>query len=295
MNAGQMPRCPQAEQSVGWALHALEPAEEDDAAAHIPACESCREMVAQTEALLAMLPFSAPTLQPPAALRARLLARISETPQQATLPLPTPLRPVPPATATPPRPHPAPAPNHRTGQAEPDPDRERTDAPHDPPAHSRRWRIALVAAAVSVALAIGALTIRTAQVDQLSGAQTSQAQQLERLVSELQRPGAKAAALFPAGGTPVAAVLVSEGEAKVVTAGLPPNDSAASTYVLWGTGWGAPRALGTFDVTAADSGPHGVGPVNETDSFTGYAISVEPGRTEPSSPSLTVASGQVRS
>lgn len=292
MSASPSPRCPQAEQSVGWALHALEPAEEVDAAAHLAVCQSCRELVDQAEEVLATLGSSAPTLVPPEELRVGLLARIAATPQQPITPPPTPDPAAPAEKATPPQPHPALEPVHTSARAQPDP--QRTKPRDDSPVHPRRWRMALVAAAIIAALGIGALATRTAQVDQLRSTQTAQAQELARLLSEIQRPGARAAALSPAGGTPVAAVLVTDGESQVITLGLPPNASPASTYVLWGIGPDAPRALGTFDITVADSGLHRVGSVKDADKFTGYAISVEPGRTAPNSPSLMVASGQVQ-
>ncbi|MGH3693629.1 MAG: hypothetical protein ACRDRX_06485, partial [Pseudonocardiaceae bacterium] len=93
MRPGQLPQCPQAEQSVGWALHALEPAEEVEAAAHLTLCASCRALVGQSEELLAMLGSSPEvTIEPPPQLRTQLLARIAATPQHPTLPLPAPVR-----------------------------------------------------------------------------------------------------------------------------------------------------------------------------------------------------------
>lgn len=308
MRPAQDFRCPQAEQSVGWALHALEPAEEAEAAAHVPTCEECRVLVDETEELLAMLGSSEQTSEPPAELRAGLLARVEETPQQLTLPLPSlrpassapappPLSPAQTQPAPPPQRPPALEPERAPEQAQPTPDQppsEPSGPSRAPQARPRRWQLALVAAAVAVALGIGGLAIRTASVEQQRDAETSQTQQLASLLSELQRPGAKAAMLTPPNGAPVAAVVVADGERKLITVGMMPNPTSTHTYVLWGIGTGPPQALDAFDVTQGTTGPRRVGSADEADSFTGYAISLEPGRSAPASPSQVVASGQVQ-
>jgi len=308
MRPAQDFRCPQAEQSVGWALHALEPAEEAEAAAHVPTCEECRVLVDETEELLAMLGSSEQTSEPPAELRAGLLARVEETPQQLTLPLPSlrpassapappPLSPAQTQPAPPPQRPPALEPERAPEQAQPTPDQppsEPSGPSRAPQARPRRWQLALVAAAVAVALGIGGLASRTASVEQQRDAETSQTQQLASLLSELQRPGAKAAMLTPPNGAPVAAVVVADGERKLITVGMMPNPTSTHTYVLWGIGTGPPQALDAFDVTQGTTGPRRVGSADEADSFTGYAISLEPGRSAPASPSQVVASGQVQ-
>ena len=308
MRPAQDFRCPQAEQSVGWALHALEPAEEAEAAAHVPTCEECRVLVDETEELLAMLGSSEQTSEPPAELRAGLLARVEETPQQLTLPLPSlrpasstpappPLSPAQTQPAPPPQRPPALEPERAPEQAQPTPDQppsEPSGPSRAPQARPRRWQLALVAAAVAVALGIGGLAIHTASVEQQRDAETSQTQQLASLLSELQRPGAKAAMLTPPNGAPVAAVVVADGERKLITVGMMPNPTSTHTYVLWGIGTGPPQALDAFDVTQGTTGPRRVGSADEADSFTGYAISLEPGRSAPASPSQVVASGQVQ-
>lgn len=307
-------RCPQAEQSVGWAVHALEPAEEAEAAAHLPTCKECRELVRETEEVLAMLGSSDEMFEPPAGLRAGLLARVAVTPQHATLPLPSLGASAPPTTATaaqadptPPQPHPSAEPQHPSVEPERPPEPERQpepvratpdrapSEPSDAPlAGRRRWRLALVAAAVAVALGIGGVAIRTAALEQQRAPETSQAQQLASLVSELRTPGAKAAMLAPPNGAPVAAVVVADGKRELVTVGMMANPTSTHTYVLWGLGIGPPRPLGAFDVTEGTTGPRVLGPASAAENFTGYAISLEPGRSAPGSPTQVVASGTVQ-
>jgi hypothetical protein len=301
MNPATDSRCPQAEQSVGWAVHALEPAEEAEAAAHLPTCAECRELVRETEEVLAMLGSSDEMFEPPAELRAGLLARVAVTPQQPTLPLPSLRATAPPATApptqsdpTPPQPRPSAEPERPQEPVRATPDRLPSDPAADPLAPRRRWRLALVAAAVAVALGIGGVAIRTAVVGQQRPAETSQPQQLASFVSELQRPGGKAATLAPPNGAPVAAVVVVDGKRELVTVGMMPNPTSTHTYVLWGTGVGPPQPLGAFDVTEGTTGPRTVGPASAAENFTGYAISLEPGRSAPASPTQMVASGAVQ-
>ncbi|OLT21576.1 hypothetical protein BJF78_08140 [Pseudonocardia sp. CNS-139] len=78
----------------------------------------------------------------------------------------------------------------------------------------------------------------------------------------------------------------------VLTHGLDPNDAAATVYVMWGLGAGAPQPLGVFDVTAPGPSVHEMPGGDQP--FTAYAVSLEPGRSMPASPTDVVASGPVR-
>jgi hypothetical protein len=68
--------CPYQENAVGWALYALEPAEEHAARAHLPNCPVCRRIVRSTEQVAALLGTSAPQHEPPSYLRRQLLAAV---------------------------------------------------------------------------------------------------------------------------------------------------------------------------------------------------------------------------
>ena len=77
MTSRRPPKCAHAEQAVGWALHALEPAEEVALLEHLPHCAQCRELVDETKSSLALLGGISPAADPPPALKARLMARIA--------------------------------------------------------------------------------------------------------------------------------------------------------------------------------------------------------------------------
>ncbi|MFC7659239.1 anti-sigma factor domain-containing protein [Pseudonocardia benzenivorans] len=144
-----------------------------------------------------------------------------------------------------------------------------------------------------VALGLGGLVARTVQLQQQRDEQIARTQTIFDMVSRFDSPGTRHAWLTEApGATPVAAVMVSGPTRQIVTVGLPANSAATDTYVLWGMGAGPPQAVGTFDVGSVESGPHDIGS-GPGASYAGYAISIEPGRTAPASPSKVVASGQV--
>lgn len=90
--------CPHQELAVGWALHALEPAEEILVAEHLPECAECTEAVAEAELVGAVLGMSVPQAEPSAELEQRVLA-VADTDQ------------VPPPAATPPTPSEPPLPS----------------------------------------------------------------------------------------------------------------------------------------------------------------------------------------
>lgn len=272
--------CPKNDDAVAFALHALEPDEEQDMRQHLPQCRSCQEMVRETEQIMGGLATSVEQIDPPAGLRDDILRRAAVTPQR---------RPEPSAG------EPA-VPNGRPSH--------RGDAPGRPeridPPRRLFWtggRRLVAASAVVVALGVGGLAAYTVQVQQERDAQIAQTQAMAELIIQLDAPGAGYAALSSTqSGDAVAAVLATPSQSAVVTAGLPRNDHDNTIYVMWGLGGAAPTPLGAFDVTTGDSAPemHVMGPVSDGQSFAGYAISLEPGRAVPSTPTEVVASGDVQ-
>jgi anti-sigma-K factor RskA len=263
---GQLERdCPRNEQAVGYALHALEPDEEMAVRQHLPQCASCRAVARDTEEVLGALAASVEQVDPPASLRDRIVARAAGTPQTTA------------ARHQPPAPGPRPA-------AE----------PARRPRPARRRRLVAVAAALVAVVAIGGLAVRTTQLQAERDAQTARAQSVGVLLDRLDDPGVRHALLAGDGGATVAAVLVADGQRQVFTIGLPANAVDSSTYVLWGLADGVPQPLGTFDVAAADAGQRVVGSAPPSEAFAAYAVSIEPGRTAPVTPSTVVASGEVR-
>lgn len=68
------PGCAHSELAVGWALHALEPAEEILVAAHLPDCPECLDAAADAEEVGALLGLSIPAARPSPEMEQRVLA-----------------------------------------------------------------------------------------------------------------------------------------------------------------------------------------------------------------------------
>lgn len=288
------PPCPRAEQAVGWALHVLEPADEDALAGHLPHCPSCRKTVRQTEELMRALASVGAADEPRAELRDELLAAVAATPQA-----PPPRRP--PVVARVDRapraaPPPPTAPRHDAWEPLP-PELDglvtgRFGARHW--AAGRRGTIVLAASMAAAIFVIGIGGMATRQMTDTQQRQAVETQQLQRTVAQASAVGDRYAVLSAPGGSAVAAVLLDGGQREVVPSGLPPNEPEHSTYVLWGLGDDGPVPLGTFDVTRADRVARSVGSMPTDDTFAGYAISIEHGRNAPASPSvMMIATGKV--
>jgi hypothetical protein len=256
------------ELAVAWALHALEPDEAALFAAHLAQCERCARVVDETVEVMAAMAETAPSTEPPDALRSRLRAAVETTDQVDPPAVPSPARP---ASI---RPDARPGP--RGGGA-------------------RRWRrtlpAALVAAAVAAIVGLGVwnLALLDARDDARADAR-AQAEIVEALLDEA--PGTITPVADDDGRT-VATVLARDGEVQVLTHGIAANDPEATTYVLWGIREQTPTALGTFDVQDAQPAVQTFG-VPGPAGYSAYGISLEPGRTAPPAPSDVVASGAVR-
>jgi hypothetical protein len=258
--------CPLGEEAVAFAIHALEPDEELAMRAHIERCGSCFETVRETELVAAAMAGSVEQVDPPRRLRTNILAMAAETPQA---------RPAPGSgSADPVQPHPRFAARRRPNLT--------------------RARVLLAVAAAAAVVGVGGLGAYTVQVQQERDALAAQAQALAGIVTRLDAPGSAHATLSTDSGQPVAAVLVTTAGRTVVTAGLSPNDTGDTTYVVWGIGEGDPRPLAAFDVTAAGPGVHELGGAGGEPPFAAYAVSLEPGRTMPAAPTIVVASGPVQ-
>jgi len=118
--------------------------------------------------------------------------------------------------------------------------------------------------------------------------------QQERIVDRLLTPGeARVEALSAGDGQPVATVVARADSLDVITFGLEANDADTETYVVWGiSGDGWPTAIDTFDVTRSQMTLQTVGSGKTgLDDYTGYGISIEPGRQAPREPTEIVAMG----
>ncbi len=279
------------ELAVGWALHALEPEDEELFAAHLPTCPRCRQTVAETTDVMGALVGDLPPADPPERLRERLRAAVEDVEQR---PSPArdgdrPVRPVAPVAAD------GPAPERRAEVRSSGAHRAPFPlGPADPrPSWRRVLPSALVAAGVAAVLALGTWNVVLSSArDEAQATAAEQAQ----LVDALLTPGQATIAPLSADGTTVATVVAREDRVQVVAHGLAPNDVQDQTYVVWGTGADSPTPLGTFDVTSPQpvlwtvgSGAPGL------DAYTGYAVSLEPGREAPAEPTEVVAQGEVPS
>jgi anti-sigma-K factor RskA len=261
-------------QAVGWALHALEPDEESGFPEHVATCGHCRRTVRETEQTLALLGADVEQVEPPASLHAGIMDAIARTPQE-------------PRPARPPRPDPRPHRLVAQDAAGPRPVRRFGLGP-------RGRRIVAAKVGVAAVLAIVVLGVQNAQLGAERDATAAQAAGLTQLLQQLGSSGTEHAILATPDGTATAAVVVVNGSTRQVYGlGLPAND-ADHTYVLWGVNEGAvPAPLGAFDVIPSSPAAVSVGSAPQAEGFAQYAISIEPGRVAPASPTVVVASGQV--
>lgn len=250
--------CPHRELAVGWALHALEPAEESLIAAHMPECPICASTAAETEEVGAMLGLSVPEAIPSAELEQRILSVTGArwaTPAVALAP------------STPPAPH------------------------ITKPSRPRAGELAAAAAVILVAAAV----VLGVRVVQLNGELNQAHRQVTDMSEAIQSAADPAAVRVPLiakdGSAVVGMVLASRDRVAVVDTGLPSNRKD-QTYVLWGLAGGAPIALAAFDVASQVPQLHAVPSATGAEKFAGYAVSLEPGRRAPAAPTDIVATSR---
>ena len=247
-------RCGQDELAVGLALHALEPAEENTARAHLADCPLCQETVRSTEEIAALMGSSVDQHEPPAALRDRLMDAVARTPQISGASVP-------------------PAPILLDTR------------------RRRRTPRMLLAAAAAVVLVLGvATTVLGVQVGRLNSQQQAQSLAQAKVQSILADPSLRRAVLDDTAGKPAAVLLSGRNGTAVLPIGLRPND-ADQTYALWGLKSGIPVPLAPFDVTSAGSVVEVPDVPADITGLAQFAISREPGRTMPAKPSDVLATG----
>jgi anti-sigma-K factor RskA len=260
------------ELAAGYALHALEPDEEWQFAAHAADCARCRAALAEYAAATAALTELAPPVRPRPDLADDILAAARRTRQQTSAPGPA--RPRPPAAVRPDQPGTISALAGRF--------------PADPAPVRRPRRVLLAAGAATVALAAGIGTWAGV-------AGTSTGDGTPAAACSAQQHCYRVSLTAAAGSRHTAEVTVRGSSAWLSPAGLPADDSQREIYVLWQiTGNRTPLAVGSFDVRAGEHAAIKVGtlasPYNGTWAF---AVSLERGRSIPAHPSRPVALGQV--
>ena len=209
-----------------------------------------------------------PVAEPSDGLRARLASAVAETEQ-----VPPPeraQRPVAPAPAT-----------------------GGVPAPRARPSFRRLVPTALVAAAVAAIVGLAGWNVVLARSqDELRSTVAAQTQVMNSLLI----PGHQAIAALRDNGKQLATVVAHDRKVDVVARALSVNNSASSTYVLWGMRGNTPIPLGTFDVVRndldvrhVDAGQAGL------DNYSIFGVSLEPGRRAPAAPTHMVAVGGVNS
>jgi hypothetical protein len=132
--------------------------------------------------------------------------------------------------------------------------------------------------------------------ENLQSTVSAQSQIMNALLSPGQSAVASLTDVSSKNGRTLATVVARGNAADVVANGLPVNDPAASTYVLWGMRGDQPVPLGTFDVVQSRLDLRTVGSAQSgLDRYTIFGISLEHGRQAPSKPTKMVALGQVTS
>ena len=251
------------ELAAGYALDALEPAEEQSFLAHAEQCPYCRRQAAAFREVAGAMAETSPPAQPSEQLGGRILAAmLADADQQE-------------GTSG--------GPAGNTRAAEPMPDAPVVSL-HGRRARGRRKLVPVAAAAVLVAGGgIWAGLAATA-----GGSQPP--------LAACARPHACAQVQLTAirTGRTAATVIVRDGVAWMEPAAMAANP-AGEVYVLWQiTGAHAPVAVGSFDIRPGLRGPVRIGdlavPYSGTSAF---AVSLDHGRTIPASPSKPIAQGEV--
>ncbi len=255
--------------AAGYALHALEPEDEQRLSAHVLACRSCARLVADTASLGASFADLLEPEAPPVGLRERILAAAAAEPRPLPAPDPDPIAaPRPPTAVSPPAAPPAP----------------RRQA-----AGRRRLRERLAVGALAAAVGVGVAVPVTLAASHHGSATTAST----ALAQWLLQPDAHEMTLKGATGTSLAKAVMTGKGVYLLASGLPVNDRSRSVYVLWAANaQGQRRSVVTFDVRSGapvqlttDQLPFSTSQIRQ------LAISYEPGRSAPAQPSDVMLSG----
>ena len=268
--------------AAGYALHALEPEDEQRLAAHLLGCQSCARLVADTAAIGAafasLVDVKAET-PPPAGLRERILAAAAAEPRKVIPPAVRRelIQQVPPAVTSGPD---AGRPVVRAANGV---------VPQGSRARRFRVRSRIAVGALAAVVGIGVAIPVTLAASHGGKASSS----TSALAQWLLESDARELTLHGTGASAAAKAVVTNHGVLLVASGMPINDRKRSTYVLWASdSHGLRTAIATFDVKNGT-------PLQVTSSqlpvpaaqVTQIAVSFEPGRTAPKAPSDVLMSG----
>jgi Anti-sigma-K factor rskA/Putative zinc-finger len=260
--------------AAGYALHALEPEDEERLSAHLLTCRSCARLVADTASLGAAFGGLLEPEAPPPGLREKILAAAMAEER----PKPAPMKPftAEPVVTDPPVVPPASRPPRL-------PDARASGT------RRRRVRERIAIGALAAVIGVGVAVPVTLAASHQGSATTGNA----ALAQWLLEPNAREVTLHSSNGDTQAKAVMTDKGVYLLAGGLPVNDRSRSTYVLWAAnGAGQRLPVVTFDV-------RGGNPVQLTAAKLPFssseirqlAISYEPGRSAPAQPSDVVLSG----
>ena len=250
--------------AVGWALHALEPDDEQEFTDHLLTCDRCQQLVRESEETLGELAYDVPLVDPPPQLLDRIRQATGATSSEVGA-----------RTQV----------EHSAAPAIP---LRRRSVRRMPP-----WFMPAVAAGLVIIALLGWNVLLQNRIDESQRV----AAQRQDVITKLAKSSTRAV-LADSQNRTVGYVVQRGSNVEIVAAGLAPNDRVRSTYVLWAVqGSGEPaRAVGAFDIVKATMDVRAVGGSPPTpDTVSGYAVSKEPGRNVPKQPSEVIATGAVLS
>jgi anti-sigma-K factor RskA len=251
--------CDEVRELAGaFVLGALEPADDAAVRAHLASCPEAHEEIAKLGGVLPVLAESVPLVEPPEALRGRIMAAAAED-LEARSPAPDPV--------------PIPFPNADEREA------RRSRAPS-------RGRWVLGIAAVIAIVALGGLNL-VLQV-QLNAAQSYE-EGVAAVIDVAAQPGSLTAILTADGGTGSGLAAVSAaGEVTIAMQALAPT-SGNQVYEAWViAGDSAPRPLGSFTVGRSGTASfEGTGLPTSSGIVLALTLEPGPGATTPTMPIIS--------
>jgi hypothetical protein len=255
------------ELAAGYALHALDPAEELEFAGHVEDCPRCLQALADYAEVAAALAGTAPAAEPDQQLGDRILAAAAADRSLSN----GGRRTGPPAAGG--------------GQAGEPPAALASLRQHRHRRSPRRLQLA--AAAAAVLIAGGGIWAGLSGNGGTPSPPTAAGCMHAPQCHEIELTDA-------AGHEPAAKVIVTAGSVWLVPTGIPADDTARRIYVLWQiSGAHVPLAVGSFDVRGHGGTAIRIGKLAVTYHGTlAFAVSLEHGRTIPAAPSHLVALGQ---
>ncbi|MDQ6649052.1 MAG: zf-HC2 domain-containing protein [Actinomycetota bacterium] len=275
------------ELAVGYALHALEPADEQAFGRHLAGCAACVRTVAETDGVMTQLAYAAEVEAPPDSLRQSILDGIRTSDRPATFPT-----------------DPVVTVDGTTVHAEPGKP-TRSPALLKPRAGGRsagrsRLRRLTTAGAPWAAVAAGLVLVLTLGMWNLvlrsdNSAKDLTAARQQALIRIIEDPATRSVALSPTTPGVRATAFLNNNHLWLLVDGLPSN-APTSTYVLWrDPGAADASAVATFDV--ARTGPSvvdaGLLPPELSSSVHVLAVTLEKGRTAPARSGTALLTGAV--